>query len=85
MIGGSIIRYSICDRIFYNPHRIKLKVKSLRKKMLLESLIQGAYINKAKNVKLTLQIPLEKFRVFIPNISPKRRKTQNGFCDSCRV
>jgi len=47
------------------------------KKMLLESLIQRADINKAKNVKLTLQIPLEKFRVFIPDLSPKCRKTQN--------
>jgi site-specific DNA recombinase len=39
------------------------------KKMLLESLIQRADINEAKNAKLTLQIPLEKFRIFIPDIS----------------
>ena len=45
------------------------------KKMLLESLIQRADINKAKNVKLTLQIPLEKFRVFIPDISATGSRT----------
>ena len=45
-------------------------------KMILESLIHIVDINKAKHVKLTLQIQLEKFRVFIPLISPKRRKTR---------
>ena len=66
------------------------------KKMLLESLIQRADKNQAKNVKLTLQMPLEKFWVFISDISAtgltsvkffaqlisgKGRKTQNRFQD----
>jgi site-specific DNA recombinase len=48
------------------------------KKLLLECFVKKVEIEKSKEIKLTLQIPLEKFRVFIPHISPKRRKTQNG-------
>jgi len=41
------------------------------KKILLESFVKKAEIKKSKEIKLTLQIPLEKFRVFIPDISAK--------------
>ncbi len=39
------------------------------KKLLLECFVKKIEIEKSKEIKLTLQIPLEKFRVFIPDIS----------------
>ncbi len=48
------------------------------KKLFVESLVKKAEIGKNKEIKLTLHIPLGEFRVFIPLISAKRRKTQNG-------
>ena len=45
------------------------------KKLLLESLVQRAYINKSKEVKLILNLPLEGFRVFIPDLSATGSRT----------
>jgi hypothetical protein len=48
------------------------------KKLYVESLIKRVEIGKDREITLTLQVPLGEFRVLIPHLSPKRRKTHNG-------
>ena len=45
------------------------------KKLYVESLVKRVEIGKRKEIKLTLHIPLEKFRVFIPDISATGSRT----------
>lgn len=49
------------------------------RKLLIESLVNKVVIDKKKKVTVALQPPLSSLGVFIPLISQKRRKTQNGF------
>ena len=49
------------------------------KKLLLECFVKKVEIEKSKEIKLTLQIPLEKFRVFIPDISATGHEIPGSF------
>ena len=55
------------------------------KKLCVESLVKRVEIGKGKEIKLTLHVPLGEFRVLIPDLSPKRRETQNRFFYPYRV
>jgi hypothetical protein len=48
------------------------------KKLLIESVVRLVEVKEGMNIRISLQVPLEKFRVFIPRCVPKETNDRNS-------
>ena len=73
------VNEEIITNYLENFVKIYDELEAGEKKVLIESLVKEVIIKGDKEIKMTLQIPFEKFRVSIPAISPKGTNNRNRF------
>gem|GEM_PF-4049239 len=69
------VNEEIITNYLENFVKIYDELEAGEKKVLIESLVKEVIIKGDKEIKMTLQIPFEKFRVSTPAISPKGNRT----------